>query len=77
MELSEFTNKVREQFIDGDEIEMGPETRFRDLGSWDSLTGMSILVMIKDEFDADLSVDDFKKQQTVQDLYDHIQTIKQ
>lgn len=77
MQLSEFTTKVKEQFIDGDEIELEAGTSFREVGSWDSLTGMSILVMIKDEFGVDMSVEAFKQQNTVQELYDYIQQAKQ
>ena len=67
--LNEFTQKFKEQYIDGKQIEMSPDTAFRQVGSWDSLTGMAVLVMIKDEYGIDIPVDKFKGLITVQDVY--------
>ena len=52
MELNNFIEKCREQFVDADEIDLNENTLFREIGSYDSLTGMSILFMIKDEFNS-------------------------
>jgi acyl carrier protein len=72
MDLQKFLEHFKEQFIDADEIVVESTTKFRDIGSWDSLTGMSILVMINDECDVDMKPVDLKKCETVQDVYDYI-----
>jgi acyl carrier protein len=77
MELAEFTAKVREQYIDSEEIELSPETDFRGLESYDSLTGMSILVMIKDEIGVDVPISDYRLQRTVQDLFEFVNKLRQ
>jgi acyl carrier protein len=74
--LNEFTKKFQEQFIDNDEIKLSAQTVYKDLGSWDSLTGMSVLVMIKDEFNVDLPLIKFKACKTVEDVYQEVLKIK-
>tara|TARA_B100001175_G_C19275404_1_gene526199 strand:+ start:345 stop:566 length:222 start_codon:yes stop_codon:yes gene_type:complete len=68
----EFIINLKNQYVDSDEIQLDMSTKFKELDSFDSLTGMSIIVFIKDEFNIDLSQKDFKTIETVQQLYDHI-----
>lgn len=70
--LNEFTQKFQEQYIDGQEIKMSPDTDFRQIASWDSLTGMAVLVMIKDEYGIDIPFDKFKGFLTVRDVFNYI-----
>ena len=60
MELNEFLSKFKEQYID----------------SYDSLTGMAILVMIKDNFNIDITDEDYKNLRTVREVYNYIQDMK-
>lgn len=71
MEIEEFTLKIRELF-DDDSIVVTPETDFRDNEYFDSLVGMSMLVLIKDVFGYQMSVDEFLKCKTPGDLYDAV-----
>ena len=72
MNQKEFIKNLKNQYVDSDEIQLDMSTKFKELDSFDSLTGMSIIVFIKDEFNIDLSQKDFKTIETVQQLYDHI-----
>lgn len=74
--LEEFCELFREQFIDADQIKIDPETEFRTFGTWDSLTGMSILVMIKESFDVDLTEQEFRSCSKVLDVYEKIMSKK-
>ena len=67
-----FIEEIKKQFIDGDEIEINGKSNFRDFDSWDSLTGMSIIVMIKDVYNVDIDLEDFKSDKTPEDLYARI-----
>lgn len=69
MEANSFIEKFQEQFIDADEITVDLQTEFRQLPTWDSLTGMSVLVMIKDEYGVDMTDKDLKACNTVEDIY--------
>jgi len=51
---------------------MGAETIFRSLDSFDSLTGMAILVEIKEKTGVSLSDEEWKSFHTVQDIYDYV-----
>jgi acyl carrier protein len=72
IKIDEFVAKFQEQYIDAEEFKMGPQTEFRKVGTWDSLTGMAVLVMITDEFNVDFPEDKFKACKTVQEVYDSV-----
>ncbi len=72
MTLDEFTGKFRAQFIDADELSLTPATEFRKIDSYDSLTGMALIVMIKDNFGIDIDDDRWRTLLTVKDVFDHI-----
>ncbi|WP_243348773.1 acyl carrier protein [Parabacteroides sp. FAFU027] len=73
MEIKKFTQKIKEQFIDAEQIEIEEDTFFRNIDSYDSLTGMAILVMIQDDFGLIITEDKFKGLNTPIDLYNYIQ----
>jgi acyl carrier protein len=76
MELNDFIKRFKEQYIDADDIVLDVDTDFRSIDSYDSLTGMSILVMIKDEFDIEITDDKYRSLHTVAEVYKYIQTNK-
>jgi len=76
MEQDKFIQDFKSQFIDEDEITVEASTKFRDIGSWDSMTGMAVLVMIKDEYGIDMSDTDLKKCTTVQEIFDFVSAKK-
>jgi acyl carrier protein len=47
---------------------------FKSLETWDSLTAMSVQVMIEDEYEVKIVPIDFKATTTVKDLYNLIQS---
>jgi acyl carrier protein len=73
MELNNFLDKFKEQYADYDEIVLTADADFRQIDSYDSLTGMAILVMIKDLFDVDLTDDEYKSLHSIHEVYDYIQ----
>jgi acyl carrier protein len=70
--VNDFTKKIQEQYIDNETIELKPEDEFRQIDSWDSLTGMAVLVMIKDVYGIDIPVEAFRNMKTVSDIYSFI-----
>lgn len=75
--ILEFTKKFHDQYYDADTFELLPESEFRQIDSWDSLTGMAVLVMIKDDYGVDISVETFKTLKTVNDVYSVVESAKQ
>ncbi|MGB9748158.1 MAG: acyl carrier protein [Bacteroidales bacterium] len=72
--INDFITKFKSQYIDADSFDLEPESEFRKLGTWDSLTAMAILVMIKDEYNVDITVEKFRELHTIKDVYDYINT---
>jgi acyl carrier protein len=71
MNINEFIEKFSEQLMD----EAQPityETEFRKLGSWDSLTGMAVIMMIEDEYQVKVENDTFRKFTTVGNIFDYV-----
>jgi len=76
MDKIEFFEQLKNEFIDVDDIAVDEYTVFRDLESWDSLTGMSILVMIKDQYDVDINDNDLRNCKTFGDIFNAVQEKK-
>jgi len=72
MEKEIFISNVKQQFMDPEEIVLEMSTEFRQLDSYDSLTGMTIMVMIKDEYGIDIPESDYRASKTIQELYDYV-----
>jgi acyl carrier protein len=49
MDLNNFISKLKEQYL-GNQIFIEPSTKFREISGWDSMTGMTILFMIEEEY---------------------------
>lgn len=77
MEKSKFLSDFKEQFIDADTLNIDFDTEFRNLGTWDSLTGMSIIVMIEDLYKVQLTDLELKSCYTVNDIYQFIANKRQ
>lgn len=75
--IIDFTKKFHNQYFDADTFDMHPETDFRQISSWDSLTGMAVLVMIKDDYGVDITAETFKTLKTVNDVYVLVKSARQ
>ncbi len=69
MEMKEFIEKFAEAIEIDDASVLTPETEFRTLDEWDSLSYLSVIAMIDEEFDVQIETPEFKQQKTIQDLY--------
>ena len=69
MELNEFVKLFAEQFDDTPEDQFAPDTNFRDLGEWDSLTALSVISMVDEEFDKQITGADIRSVSTIEEVY--------
>lgn len=76
MEKEIFLQKVKEQFLDDDQPKVTFDGKFRELPTWDSLTGMAILTIIEDEFGVVIPVEDFKKLENIAAIYEWVKKNK-
>ena len=72
MTLEEFVNRFAEEFDDTPKELFKAETRYRELDEWSSLSGLSIISMVDDEFDKQITGSDLRKAETIKDLYEII-----
>lgn len=69
MELKDFIKSFAAQFDDTDVSEFQPDTEFKALDEWSSLTALSIIAMVDEEYDITIKGDDIRKSETIEDLY--------
>lgn len=71
MDINEFLEKIKSELSDSADL-ITAETRFKELDEWDSLTGMSILILLEESYGKRISEDIFKSCITFVDIYNHI-----
>lgn len=76
MEFEDFFKKFCEQFENDEAENIKPDGDFRQLWSWDSLTGMAVLTMISDNYNVVIPVDEFKKLNTPKELFQAVSSKK-
>lgn len=69
MEIKEFIQNFADQFDDTDASVFTSETKFRELEEWSSLTALSVIAMIDEEYDVAIKGDDMRAANTVGDLF--------
>ena len=74
MDANEFVKNFAAQFDDTDASEFTPETRFRELDEWSSLNALAILNMIGKKYSVMLKPEEMKPTNTVQELFDLVQS---
>jgi len=73
MELDEFVQKFAEQFDETPIDEFTPETEFKQLEEWDSLTALSIISMVDEELEIGITGADIRNSSTIKDLFELVQ----
>jgi len=69
MELKDFIEKFAEQFDDTDSAEFKADTEFKALDEWSSLTALSVIAMVDEEYDITIKGDDIKNSESIEDLF--------
>jgi acyl carrier protein len=73
MNINEFIDNFADQFDETDMASFTPETKFKQLDEWSSLTALSIIAMVDDEYDVIIKGNDILNSETIQDLYNIIE----
>lgn len=72
MEIEKFVENFAQQFDDVDTSDFGPETDFRNNEEWSSLTSLSIIAMVDEEYNVKLTGDDIRSSKTIQDIFEKV-----
>lgn len=74
MELNDFISKFAFLFDETDESEFKAETVFKGLDEWSSLTALSVIAMVDEEYDVTLRGDDILNANTIEDLFNVVKS---
>lgn len=74
MEIKSFIENFADQFEDASAEQFTPETNYRGEEGWSSLTALSVLAMIDEEYDVQLKGDEMKKTNTIQELFELVKS---
>ena len=72
MEVTAFLQNFADMLDDTDASLITETTIFRDLDEWDSLTALSLIAMVDEEYSLKLTGDDIKTSITIKDLFDKV-----
>ena len=76
MELQEFVEQMRDLFEDTNPDEINAETHFQELDEWSSLTALSIIAMVKTEYERNITGKEIRECATVESLFSYIQKLE-
>ena len=72
MTLDEFVKAFAAEFDDTTEEQFTPATNYRELDEWGSLVALSIISMIDDEMDVQITGADLRAAKTIEELYNAV-----
>lgn len=77
MELADFIQNFADQFDDTDASMLSGNIKFKELDEWSSLIALSIIAMVDEEYDVTINGDDIRNSNTIEDLYNAVQSKQQ
>lgn len=72
MEINKFIEKFAEIFDETEVSELNPETNFRNLDEWSSLSALGIIAMADEEFGVEISGEELRAINTIEELFEKI-----
>lgn len=76
MELKDFIENFAAQLEETDANEIQATTVFKELDEWSSLTALSIIAMVDEEYDVRIKGDDIRNANTIEDLFNLVNSKK-
>jgi len=74
MEINQFIAHFAAQFDDTDVSEFAAETKFREIEEWSSLIALSVIAMTDEEYHVVLKGEDIRNSQSIQDLFNIVES---
>ena len=74
MDINEFIQHFAEQFEETEASEFTPDTIYRDNDEWSSLLALSVMAMVDEEYNVQLTANDMRQANTVQDLFNIVKS---
>ena len=74
MELNDFVALFAAQFDETPNEQFSAGANFREFDEWSSLTALSVIAMVDDEFDVQLNGDDIRNAATIEDIFNTVKS---
>lgn len=75
MDLQEFIKNFSAEFDETPEEMFKAETDFKSLDEWNSLTALSIISMIDENYEKTITGADLRGHTTIEDLFNYVNTL--
>ena len=72
--MEKFIENFAAQFEETDADVFTAETKFREIDEWSSLTALSIIAMVDEEYHTRLTGDDIRASKTIEDVYNCVKS---
>jgi len=72
--MQKFVENFAAQFEETDADVFTAETKFREIEEWSSMTAMSIIAMVDEEYHVKLTGDNIRTSKTIEDVYNCVQS---
>lgn len=69
MELTRFVKLFADQFNETPEDQFYPAFEYKNIPEWSSLTSLSLIAMVDEEYDVQLRGEDIEKSNTIEDVF--------
>ena len=76
MNIQEFIENFAAQFDDTEPEVFTADTKFKELDEWSSLTALSVIAMVDDEYDVIIKGNDIINSQTIEDLFHVVENLQ-
>ena len=75
MTLEEFVEKVQDELQDTPAEQITAETNYKELEEWGSLTSLSLISMIEEEYDKLITGADVRARNSVKELWEYVESL--
>ena len=74
MDIKEFIEYFADELDETTIEELSPETDFKALEEWSSLVALSIIAMVEDNYEKEITGEDLRSSTTLQDLFNLVES---
>ena len=74
MDIHECIEYFADELDETTKDELSPATDFKALGEWSSLVALSIIAMVEDNYEKEITGEDLRSSTTLQDLFNLVES---
>ena len=75
MTLEEFVKKVQNELQDTPAEQITADTNYKELDEWGSLTSLSLISMIEEEYDKLITGADVRSKNSIKELWEFVESL--